>query len=229
MAVVWEGVEEAAEVCIWDQADKRTLMRVDEIPATWGGRAAHNVENALFAVGISVGMGIPFETIRRGLRGFQSSPDDSPNRINAYTKLPFPVILDRAGTTPGYEALCDFVDRLATRGRKFLVFFGTGDRRDQDLRAAAARVAESFDRFVCFDGANLRGRRPMEVPELMKAVLLEHGVPGEDIVLCPEKRQAVQHILESAKAPDVVVIASGAGFEDVLGWLDQAADSHRKQ
>jgi cyanophycin synthetase len=225
MAVVLEGPEDAAEIRIWEQSGKHSLLRIDEIPAAWGGAAAHNVENAKFAVAISAGMGIPVEPIRRALRGFQSSPDDSPNRLNIYTKLPFTVVLDRAGTTPGYEALCDFVDRLAPAGRKILGFFGTGDRRDQDLRATAARVAASFDRFVCFDGANLRGRRPMEVPNLMKSVLLANGVADEDVILCPGKQDAVQRILADAKSRDFVVIASGSGFQEVLGWLEEASSA----
>ncbi|TVQ85273.1 MAG: hypothetical protein EA400_16120 [Chromatiaceae bacterium] len=223
LAVVLEVVAEQAQIRLWDQAGKHSLIRVDEIPTAWGGAAAHNVENAMFAVAISAGLGVPHEAIRRGLRGFQSSPEDSPNRLNSYHRLPFAVILDRAGTTPGYQALADFVDRLAPAGRKLVGFFGTGDRRDQDLRAVAARLANSFDYFVCFDGS-IRGRRPMEVPELMRATLLENGVADADIVLCTDLQEAVQCLLASAKPGEFVVITSGTGLREVLGWLDQAAE-----
>ncbi len=226
-AVVLEENDNGGQIDIWEKSGKYTLMSVDEIPAAWRGAAAHNVENAMFAAALSLGINIPVDAVRRGLASFRSSPQDAPNRLNRYESLPFTVLLDRAGTTPAYAALCDFVDRVAPTGRKILAFFGTGDRRDQDLRAAAVRVAASFDHFVCFDSANLRGRRPMEVPELFQATLSENDILDEDIVLCPDKREAVKYILTIASPGDFVVIATGAGLHEVLRYLDQAAHARR--
>jgi len=225
LAVVLAAVSEAPRIELWEGDQREPLLRADEIPAAWGGAARHNIQNALFASAIALGMGATRETIRRALRGFASSLADSPGRINSYDKLPFRVIIDSAGTTPGYRALCDFVDRIPAEGHRVLVFHGMGDRRDQDLRASAQRVARSFDRFICFD-TDLRGRRPGEVPELFRGVLFDEGVNPERVAVCLDRQEAILRAVGQAESGDLVVIASG-NVRQLVSWLDDYVDSLR--
>jgi cyanophycin synthetase len=225
MAVVLETVGNAPCIIHREGALQETVIAVGDMPSAWGGAARHNIQNALFATAMSLGLGVGVEDIRRALRGFESSPTDSPNRINRYDKLPFDVILDRAGTVPGFQTLCDFVDRIPAHGRRVLAFYGHGDRRDEDLRAMAQRVARSFDRFICFEAAKLRGRQPGEVPTFLASVLAAEGVPAESIFVCPGKQEGVQRALALAEAGDLVVIASGGRVEEVFRWLDEHTDS----
>jgi hypothetical protein len=70
---------------------------------------------------------------------------------------------------------------------------------------------------------NLRGRRPGEVPELLRCVLEAEGTAAELILVCPRKPVAVAQALALAAAGDLLVITSGRGIEEVLRLLDEHA------
>lgn len=220
VAVVLDSSGNVPSISRWEGAHQDLLMPINEIPATWSGAARHNVQNALFATAIAMGLGVGPADIRQGLASFHAS--DSPKRVNLYDKLPFQVILDQAATVPGYRALCDFTDQLPVEGHRVLVFYGIGDRRDQDLRDIGQRVSRSFDTFICFDPAHYRrGRQDGEIPSLLSSALLEEGVQGQQISVCGEAQEGVKRALSTAAAGDLVVIVVPGSVEDVIGWLDQ--------
>lgn len=225
LAVVLEGPAEAPLIRLWRASGRETVLGAHEIPAAWDGAARHNIQNALFATGIALGMGAELDPIRRALRGFKASLADSPGRINRYDGLPFDVIIDKSGTTPGYRTLCEFVDRLPIKGKRILAFHGVGDRRDQDLCDIARRVARSFDWFIAYEGGYLRGRQPGEVPELFREVLVGQGVRPSRVLVCTEKKEAVVRALSIAEAADLVVIGTAMGFGEVFRWLDDYASA----
>ena len=71
--------EKDAEFLVLDEAGEPTiLMNVKDIPATSGGAARHNVQNALFATALACGMGIGIEDIRAALAGFQGTYENIP-------------------------------------------------------------------------------------------------------------------------------------------------------
>jgi len=201
--------------------ERHVVIRARDIPATWQGLARHNIQNAMFATAIGVGMGIGLDQIRAGLASFASTLDDSPGRINRYDRLPFKVILNKSSTATSVQALCDLVDRLIGHPRKILAFHGVGDRRDQDLLALAQRVAASFDRFICFDFEEPRGRQAGEVPCLLARFLAGEGVADDQITLVRDKRPAIELALASAQAGDLVVIMAAKGFGTIFQWLEE--------
>ncbi|MGH2548137.1 MAG: Mur ligase family protein, partial [Thermomicrobiales bacterium] len=74
---------EAGTILYWQYGESQPLIRVDEIPIAYGGRAAHMVENALCAIGAAIALNIDLETIANGLRTFSSSAESNPGRLNA--------------------------------------------------------------------------------------------------------------------------------------------------
>ena len=171
LAIVLEEDKDDSVITLRKGTLRERLISIGEIPATWGGAAQHNVQNAMFAAAIGIGMGAEPSSIKSGLAGFESSLADSPGRINCYDRLPFTVIVDACATAPSSWALCDFVDRLPNHPVRIIAFHGLGDRRDDDLQAMAKRMSKSFDHFFCYDFAPLRGRHPGEVPNLLANAL----------------------------------------------------------
>jgi UDP-N-acetylmuramyl tripeptide synthase len=220
-AVTLEVEAQGFPIVLHEGTERHGVIRARDIPATWQGLARHNIQNAMFATAIAVGMGIGIAQIRAGLASFAPTLDDSPGRINRYDRLPFRVILNKSSTATSAKALCDLVDRLTGHPRKILAFHGVGDRRDQDLRALARRVAASFDRFICFDFEELRGRQASEVPRLLGQFLAAEGVSDAHIVILQEKRPAIELALITAQAGDLVVIIAAKGFRDIFHWLDE--------
>lgn len=80
-----------------------------------------------------------------------------------------------------------------------------GDRRDEDVRAIAAKVAGHFDSYICHRDDDLRGRAPDEMPNLMRAALLEEGVAPDAITIIEEEGDALEAALTQARPDDLVL------------------------
>jgi len=221
IAVTLGDEAQGLPIILHEGTERHIVISARDIPATWQGLARHNIQNAMFATAIGLGMGIGLEQIHVGLASFAPALEDSPGRLNCYDLLPFRVILNKSTTATSAKALCDLVDRLTGHPCKILAFHGVGDRRDQDLRALARRVAASFDRFICFDFEDLRGRQAGEVPRLLAQFLVDEGVAEAHIAIIQEERPAIELALASAQADDLVVIMAMRGFRDIFQWMEE--------
>jgi cyanophycin synthetase len=127
--------------------------------------------------------------------------------MNVFNEHPFKVILDYGHNPAAVRAMCQLVERTPVRGRRLVALTMPGDRRDEDI-AEVARIAATtgFDRYVVKRDDNQRGRKPDEVPRMIEAGLLAHGVAADRITLIPDEQEAVQAILEMAEPNDLVLV-----------------------
>ncbi|MGH9381849.1 MAG: cyanophycin synthetase [Thermoanaerobaculia bacterium] len=205
-AVVLERGINGQMITLYDGPAHVPLLWSHLIPATLEGRALHNVQNAMFASACAHAMGVPLEDVRHGLRTFDATWFQAPGRMNVYSEHPFRVILDYGHNPAAVEAMVQLVARLEPRGRKLVVVAAPGDRRDEDIREIAQRVAGQFDRYVCRQDDGLRGRRPGEVPEMLAAALREAGVESQAIGVVPEESAAVDAALRWARKDDLLLV-----------------------
>jgi cyanophycin synthetase len=225
-AVVLEEGMNGHLVAIYDRGSHIPLLWSHEIPATLEGRALHNVQNAMFAAGITFSMGIRLEEIRHGLRTFDTTFFQSPGRMNVFDEHPFKVILDYGHNPAAVAAMVQLVERLDVDGRRLVVLTTPGDRRDEDVRAIARLCAGKFDRYVCHRDDDARGRGDDEIPRMLRDELLAEGVPGERIEVVPEETRAVQRALETAAAGDLLLIFCDAvrrSWQQITGFVPGAA------
>ncbi|MGH7525821.1 MAG: cyanophycin synthetase, partial [Gemmatimonadales bacterium] len=166
--VVLESGIKGQMITIYDRGAHIPLLWTHLIPATLEGRAMHNVQNAMFAAALAFSMGLKLEDIRHGLRTFDTTFFQAPGRMNIFDEHPFKVILDYGHNSAAIEAMCALVDRLEVAGRRICVLAAPGDRRDEDIRDIGRIAAGRFDRYICRRDDNLRGRRPDEVPHLLR-------------------------------------------------------------
>ncbi|HEU5305130.1 MAG TPA: cyanophycin synthetase [Gemmatimonadales bacterium] len=208
--VVLETGIKGQMITIYDHGAHIPLLWTHLIPATLEGRALHNVQNAMFAAAMAFSMGLKLEDIRHGLRTFDTTFFQAPGRMNIYDEHPFKVILDYGHNPAAVEAMCQLVERLDVMGRRLCVLAVPGDRRDQDIFEIGRIAAGRFERYICRRDDNLRGRRPEEVPELLRESLLAHGVPAERIDVIPSEQSAVDAALRSAEPGDLLLIFADA-------------------
>src|SRR6185369_10932591 len=135
------------------------LLAARQIPATLDGKATHNVQNAMFAAAVAVGLGVGVEDISQGLRTFALDFFQAPGRMNFYNEHPFRVVLDYAHNAHGMQAITGTIRELAVHGRRIGVIAAPGDRRDEDIRALAAAAVPAFDLLMIREDDDLRGRR----------------------------------------------------------------------
>ncbi len=205
-AVVLEQGMGGMMITIYDHGQHIPLLWAHTIPATLDGRALHNVQNAMFAAGITFSMGVELEEIRHGLRTFDTSFFQAPGRMNIYDDHPFKVIMDYGHNPAAVKAMVELSERLESKGRRILVLAAPGDRRDEDVREIAQLCAGHFDYYICRRDDGLRGRESDEIPLMLRETLLEAGVANEKIEVIPDEQAAIQHALSMAKKDDQLLL-----------------------
>ncbi len=194
-------------ITIYDHGAHIPLLWTHLIPATMEGRALHNVSNAMVAAAMAFSMGIKLETIRHGLRTFDTTFFQAPGRANVYNEHPFKVILDYGHNAHAVEAMVQLAGRLDVSGRRIVVVAGPGDRRDEDLREIAqVAAAGRFDHYICRRDDSYRGRDGDEVPRIIAAALREAGIADDRITVIPDEQAAVDAALRMGRPGDLILV-----------------------
>jgi cyanophycin synthetase len=206
MALVLEKGINGDMITIYDKGAHIPLLWTHLVPATIEGKARHNVQNAMFAAAIAYSFKTSLEDIRQGLRIFNTSFYQAPGRLNIYDEHPFKVILDYAHNPAALSTITDLATRLDVVGKRHVVIAMPGDRRDQDISEAAKIIARGFDTFVCKADDDRRGRGFDEVPQMLKATLMESGIKESEISMIPSEEEAVAAGLAACEAGDLLII-----------------------
>ena len=146
----------------------------------------------MFAPALPYSLGKSLDDIRHGLRTFDTSIFQAPGRMNVFDEHPFRVILDYGHNAAAIHSICQLVGRLEVVGRRTCVLAAPGDRRDEDIAAIAEQAAGHFDHYICKADDHRRGRGHDEVPQMLRAQLLEKGVSDSAIEIIPNEVDAIQ-------------------------------------
>lgn len=164
---------------------------------------AYNVANALGAFAAAIGLGLDPEAVARGLAAVSRVP----GRLERVTDGgPFEVLVDYAHTPDALLTVLATA-RGVTRGRLIAVF-GCGGDRDRGKRPLMAEVGTRLADFTILTTDNPRSEDPIAILREMEA-----GIPaGRSYDVIPDRRQAIERAIASARPGDVVVVA-GKGHE----------------
>jgi cyanophycin synthetase len=197
-------------ITLYDRGSHIPLLWTHLIPATLEGRATHNVQNAMFAAAMAFSLGLKLDSIRQGLRTFDSTFFQAPGRMNVFNEHPFKVLFDYGHNAHAVGMMADLAGRLDVTGRRIVVLAGPGDRRDEDLVAIANAVAGRFDHYICRRDDNLRSRAADEVPRIQSLALRAAGVPDGAISIIPDEEEAIDAALRMGEAGDLLLIFADA-------------------
>lgn len=168
----------------------------------------HNVQNCLAAASAALGVGIPLETIVRGLAAVEFVPGRL-QRVPVPADRGFTVFVDYAHTD---DALVNVLRSLKpfTAGGRLIVLFGCGGDRDRSKRPRMARaVAEWADRII-LTSDNPRTEDPMRIIDDALAGFTPADMSRVQVE--PDRRKAIHSALAGAAARDIVLLA-GKGHE----------------
>jgi cyanophycin synthetase len=228
---VRERLEAGGEACFLEDGalvlargtERTAVVRVEEIPITFGGAARHNIANALGAIGMATALGLPVETMAAGLRRVGGTPEDNPGRANLFERNGVRILVDYAHNPNGLKALLDIARSLPAE-RRLMILGQAGDRSDEAIRDLA-RVAWTFrpNRVVVKEMVELlRGRQVGEIPAVLEGELLKLGAAPESVTLAGSELEAVQEALAWARPGDLLVLLVHAQRDEVLetieGW-----------
>jgi cyanophycin synthetase len=179
-----------------------------EVPLMLGGAAQFQRQNVLAAIAAAYVQGMRYDDIRAGLLSFFPSPSLTPGRLNVIRlRNGGRVLVDYAHNPAAIDGLMELVSHFPAR-RRIGVLAMPGDRRDEDIRAAARSAAADghLDFAIVKEDQDLRGRDPGEVAGLISDSLRAAGMSDERIVVIPSEADAVARAMDIAGEDDLVFI-----------------------
>jgi UDP-N-acetylmuramyl-tripeptide synthetase len=179
----------------------------------------HNVYNILSATGVAAGLGVPLDTIQKGIKDLQGVP----GRLEwVANNMGLSVFVDYAHTSDALENVLAVLRGL-TSGR-LITIFGCGGDRDRDKRPMMGATAGRLSDLVVLTSDNPR----TEAPGAILAGIVEgtaaaqshqydpselaNGFDTRGYVVEPDRRKAIALGLGAARFGDTVIIA-GKGHE----------------
>jgi cyanophycin synthetase len=210
-AVALEPGPRAGRIMVHRDGERAEVIAAADIPATMGGLALFNVQNALAAVAAGAGLDIRPEVMADALRGLGSSYEENPGRMNihdiATAGSRLRVLMDYAHNPAGLTALKAYLEQVRGDYDRIIGMVSIpGDRRDEDIREMGEIAAGVFDLMVFREGPDLRGRRPGELVSLLRGGALDAGLDPSASHEALSEAGAVDCALKLARGGDLVVL-----------------------
>jgi cyanophycin synthetase len=217
-AVVLEHSDLGEMIMVKEGRRSMQLAWTHLLPATFGGRATMNIQNAMAAAAAAFAAGASLHDIRQGLRTFSTNYYLAPGRLNEVNVEGRTVIVDYCHNVPGMIMLGDFVDKTGNAlestndlGRVSLigVIATAGDRRNDDMHALGREAAQHFDVLIVREDKNLRARAPGEVADLVASgarQAIAEGARCKQVEIVLDELASVRHAMSRSNPGDLVVI-----------------------
>lgn len=185
---------------------KMRVMKAEEIPLTYGGKAEFMIQNVLPAVLAANIQGVSIEDMKAGLESFLPSPSQTPGRLNLFEFKNFTVLLDYAHNAAGMRALKKFVDTLDATV-KVGIIAGIGDRREEDNNEIGKTAASTFDEIIIRQDKHLRGKTEEELIQmLMDGITMVD--PNKKTTIIPSEKEAITYAIKNAQKGSLIVLSS---------------------
>lgn len=205
------AVYENGYITLYRASRKMRIMKAENIPLTYGGKATFMIENILPAIIAADVQNINIHDMRAGLETFLPSSLQTPGRLNLYQFHKFKVLLDYAHNRAGMHALQKFTDNFQV-SEKVGIVAGIGDRRYEDNFQIGKIAAEIFDRIIIRHDRDLRGKTKEELTRIIKDGIASVTPLLESKVISSEQ-EALIYAIEHAQQNSLVVLLS----DDVSG------------
>jgi cyanophycin synthetase len=223
----YASIYENGYITIMKGTWKVRVIKVAEVPITYGGKATHNIMNCLPAVlAAYLWRNIKIDDIKLALQTFLPSPTQTPGRLNLFQFKKFQFLVDFAHNPAGLVLLCDFMNKLDGTP-KVGIISGTGDRRDDDIRELGRISAKYFDEIIIRQDKHLRGRTAEEMVALLVEGINEGKTKEIPIEIIYNEKEAIMHAYNSAKPGSLITIMCDVVAEalDLIKSLKEQEDA----
>lgn len=185
---------------------KMRVMKAEDIPLTYGGKATFMIQNILPAIIAANVKGIAIEDMKVALQSFIPSASQTPGRLNLFKFENFSILLDYAHNPAGMRALKKFTDNLEATV-KVGIIAGVGDRRDEDTRELGSIAAEMFDEIIIRQDKNLRGRSEEELIRMLDEGIKATNTSKKTTII-PSEKEAITYAVKNAKKGALIICCS---------------------
>ncbi|HHY81136.1 MAG TPA: cyanophycin synthetase [Clostridiales bacterium] len=180
-------------------------LSVLQIPAAYGGKLVHNIENCLAAFSVAYALNIPLQVIEGALTSFYNDDIHNPGRFNIYNIRDFRVVVDYGHNPAGYRRITEAVKKMG--GSRLVGIIGIpGDRSDDAVHTVGAIAGSVFDKVIIKEDKDLRGRSPGEISRLLLEGVLSGGLPRKAVSMIRNEEEALRKAIRNASAGDIIVV-----------------------
>jgi UDP-N-acetylmuramyl tripeptide synthase len=206
------------------------LGPVSDMPLSMGGIAAYNVANIAGAALVAFRLGIATTTISGVLGRFGARLEDNPGRMMRFDVRGVKVLIDYAHNAEGLRGFLKVAEHLRSGGRLGLLLGHAGNRKDTDIEELARVAAEFHPDLVVVkeNEAQLRGRAPGEVPQIIRAELLRLGFLDSAAPVRSSEVEAARYAIDWSRPGDVLALPlhSTGARAAIVAMLQQRASAH---
>jgi cyanophycin synthetase len=203
---------------------EETLISLESVPLTRGGKIRFQVENVLAAVAAGLGLGIAKDTIRERLESFVPNLQHSPGRFNLFEIGGASVVVDYGHNPSALQAVIEAMNPLP--GKRTAVFTAAGDRRDCDMIRQGQIVGAAFDRIVLYEDHYRRGR-----PDGQITSLIRQGLAGAarttEILEVPGFFKAIDTALDLVQPGEVLLIQADT-IDETIDYVRRYMAEHER-
>lgn len=203
-------------VTIWDGPDTHLIDHVKDMPLSFEGRALFMIENILAAVAAAYTQKISPEVIRKSLRTFKPSPEQTPGRMNLFQFENYDVLVDYCHNPAGLVAIKEFIDNSSYLYKTGIIC-GIGDRRDEDSLEIGRLSAELFCKIIIREDTDLRGKGAGETSAIVKRGV-ESSCFNPPIVSIPNEKQALLFAMDNT-LPGTLIMLCVQQIEEITSFL----------
>ena len=175
-----------------------------------------NIHNGLAVVALGEALGLDATAVRRGI----ASVDRVPGRMERVELgQPFGVIVDFAHSPASLQAVLDLLaPSAAARGGGLIAVFGSAGERDTAKRPQMGRIAGERCRLVIVTDEDPRGEdRDAIIDEIARGAEAAGRRRGHDLLLIPDRREAIAAAFDAARPGDIVVLTGKGHERSIIG------------
>jgi len=196
------------------------VVRAEEVPITFGGRAKYNIHNALGAMLLCSILGVPDEALATGLKAFSGDAGANPGRGNLFETNGIRIFIDFAHNEHGLKAIADAVRAFEAK-RNFVLMGQAGDRSDREIAAfvSAAIELDPAELLVCDLPGYERGRASGAVAELIRQQALDKGLARDLVKMFANPVEGARYALNTARAGDCLVLLALTQRDQILAMV----------
>jgi cyanophycin synthetase len=192
-------------MCIYRNHLKTEVIGIEEIPITFDGKAACNIENSLAAAASLFALGVDDHIIRVGLMSFKPDPHTNAGRFNLFDLGDFQVLLDYGHNYSGYQSVIQFAQEMDA-SRLVGVIGVPGDRMDKAIFEVGQLAGQSFSKIYIKEDEDLRGREPGEVAAILYHGAVSGGADRRNIEIVHAEAEALKTAISQAQCGDLIVM-----------------------
>jgi cyanophycin synthetase len=182
------------------------------------------IQNVLAATLATYTYGFKTEDISLSLETFIPSAVQTPGRMNIFDFKDYKVMIDFAHNADGFTGIKEFLSTIDSP-MKIGIITGTGDRRDDDIRALGRISAQMFDHIIIRQDKFLRGREAEDIVNLLVEGIKEIN-PKQSYEYIPKEVEALKHAFSIAK-PGTFITALSDVIDNAIEVVNSYLDKER--